>query len=203
MGQLRALLTDFQQLVDLLLVLGKCKTDIGVVDRKYTLGRHRILVQRNRNRTQGLHRQHGGIQTRAIGANHHHVLVAAQAGLVQSGCDMCHQREQFAPGQCLPDTKFLLTHRGRTGPFSGMFQQQSGERCLHGVSFSTRFAPVLTKCLKVCQRTTRAVSLIPNIGLCLTPSCRLNDNSGVMEARDFPRFNTLSNPHRTWLMHVK
>ncbi len=109
-GELRALLADFQQLVDLLLVFGKCKTNLGVVDGEHALQRCRVLVQGNRNGTQGLRRQHRGIQTRPVGAHHNHVFPAAQTGLMQATAQMLHQRGQFSPRQGLPDAIFFLAH---------------------------------------------------------------------------------------------
>ena len=52
MGQLRALGAQFEHLVDLLLVLDHGEAHLGVVDRKRAFGRHRVLVQRHRNRAQ-------------------------------------------------------------------------------------------------------------------------------------------------------
>ena len=76
-GQLRAFVANLQQLVDLLLVFGKGKTDFGVVDGKYAFQCGRILVQRNRNRTQRLRCQHGGIQAGPVGTQHDQMLTLA------------------------------------------------------------------------------------------------------------------------------
>ena len=49
MGELGRVLAHFEELVDLLLVLGKRKANLGVVDGEHTLRRDSILVQRHRN----------------------------------------------------------------------------------------------------------------------------------------------------------
>ncbi len=97
--QLRAAFANLQQLVDLLLVFGKGETHFRIVDGEHALGRHSVLVQRNRNRAQRLHRQHGGIQPGAVGAHHHHMLTAAQTGLVQACGQVLDHGGQIGPGQ--------------------------------------------------------------------------------------------------------
>ena len=75
--ELRALFANLKQFVDLLLVFGKGKTHLGVIDGKYALQRGSVLVQRHRNSPKRLRRQHGGVQAWTVGTHHNHVLVAA------------------------------------------------------------------------------------------------------------------------------
>ena len=93
-GDLRATLADFDQLIDLLLVFDHRKAHFGVVERKNAFGADRVLVQRNRNRAQRLHGQHGGVQARAVGADDDHVLTAREARLVQSGGQLLDQASE-------------------------------------------------------------------------------------------------------------
>ena len=88
--KLRALIPNLQQLVHLLLVFGEGKAHFGVVDREHAFGGGSILVQRNRNRSQRLHCQHGGIQAWPIRSHHHHMLAPAQASLVQASRQFLH-----------------------------------------------------------------------------------------------------------------
>ena len=73
---------NFQQLIDLLLVFHHRKTHIGIVNGKYIFCGDSVLVKRHWNSTQTLHRQHAGVQARAIGPHHDHMFAALQAGLV-------------------------------------------------------------------------------------------------------------------------
>jgi hypothetical protein len=133
-GQLRALLADFQHLVHLFLVFDHGKADFGVVDGKDAFGGHCVLVQRHRDRAERLCREHGGIQARAVGANDDQMLAALQAQLVQAAGQMAHLVGHLLPSGRLPDAVFLLTHGSGLGPLGRMLQQQPGERCPHVVS---------------------------------------------------------------------
>ena len=130
--ELRALRADLQHLVDLLLVLHHTETHLGVVDRKDAFTAHGVLVQRHRNGAQRLGGQHGGVQARAVGADHHHVFAALQAGLVQAAGHRFHQLRHRGPGGGLPDAVFLLAHGRRGGAAFRVFQQEPGESRLHG-----------------------------------------------------------------------
>ena len=119
-GHLRTLVADFEQLVHLLLVFGKGKGHVGVVDREHALLGGGILVQRNWHCTQRLHCQHGGIQARAIGADHHHVVMLAQTGLVQTASQMRHHHGQVGPADGLPDAVLFFTHGRVPGALGGV-----------------------------------------------------------------------------------
>ena len=99
-------------------------------------GTDRILVQRNRNCAQRLHRQHRGIQARPVGPDHHHVLAPAQPCLVQAGSQFCHQSSQCRPAVGLPDAIFFLAHGRRSGALGSMLEQQLGKCGLHLVLVS-------------------------------------------------------------------
>ena len=119
-GQLRALLANFQQLVDLLLVFGKGKAHLGVVDGEHALQGGCVLVKRNGHSTQRLHRQHGGVQTRPVGTQHHHVVTLAQTGLVQTASQLFHQHGEIGPRKGLPNTVLFFPHGRIERPLSGM-----------------------------------------------------------------------------------
>jgi hypothetical protein len=124
---------QFQQLVDLLLVLDDRETHLGVVDRKHVLGRRGVLVQRHRDRPQALRRQHGGVQARAVVAHHHQVLTAPQARCGQATGHALDQHGQLGPGGGLPDAVDLLAQRGRRRPRRSVVEHQTGERLRHAL----------------------------------------------------------------------
>ena len=142
MRKLRAAVANLQHLVDLLLVFHHSKPDVGVVDGKHALGAHGILVKRHRNGANRLRGQHGGVQTGAVGADHHHMFAALQAGLVQAAGNGFHQLGHGSPAGGLPDAVFLFAHGWRVGAALRVVQQQPGESVLHGnVSWSLGTGP--------------------------------------------------------------
>ena len=136
--KLRALLANFEHLVDLLLILHHAKAHLRVVDRVHALGRHRVLVQGHRDRPQGLSGQHGRIQARSIRADDHQMLAAAQSGLRQAAGQISHQLRHVRPAHGLPDAVLLLAHRRALGVPGGLLQKQSRESVLsrHGLCSS-------------------------------------------------------------------
>ena len=120
MRQLGAVLPDFQQLVDLLLIFHHAEFHIGVVDWKDALGPHRVLIKRDRDRAQSLGRQHRGIQPRAVGTYDHQMIAPRETHLVQAAGQLLHHGGQVGPGQGLPNAIFFLAHGRRGGPLLGM-----------------------------------------------------------------------------------
>ena len=133
-GQLRALLTHFQHLVDLLLVFHHAKTHFGIGDRENAFGGSGILVQRHRNRAQRLRRQHGGVKPGAVGADHDQVLAALQTRLMQTASDRLHQLGQIRPADGLPNAINFLAQGGRCGALGSVLEHQTGKRCLHDLT---------------------------------------------------------------------
>ncbi|MDT4856879.1 hypothetical protein FQZ97_912820 [compost metagenome] len=146
MRELRALLTDLQHLVNLLLVFHHAEAHLGVVDREDTLAAHRVLVKRDRNGAERLRGQHGGVEPGAVGTDHDHVFAALQAGLMQPAGQGLDQPGHVAPAGGLPDAVFLLAHRRRVGAALGVVQQQLGERRLH-MCLLGRSGPPAFECL--------------------------------------------------------
>ena len=109
-GELGRVLAHLQKLIHLFLVLSERKADLGVIDRKHTFRRDGILVQRHRNGTQRLHRQHGGVQARPVGTDDNHMLAPAQASLVQTCCQLLDHGSHIRPIERLPDAVFLFAH---------------------------------------------------------------------------------------------
>ncbi len=134
-GNRRAAVTDFQHLVDLFLVFHHGKSHLCVVQREDALDRHGVLVQRHGNGTECLGSQHGGVQAWAVGADHHHMFATAQAGQVQAGCHLLHQRGQGCPAVGLPDAVFFFAQCRCGRALSCMLEQQLGERGLHSGSY--------------------------------------------------------------------
>lgn len=133
-GQLGALLAHFQHLVDLLLVFHHGKAHFGVGDGEHAFRSGGVLVQRHRNRAQRLRGQHGGVKTRAVGANHDQVLAALQARLVQTAGHGPDQAGQIRPAGGLPNAIFFLAQCGRCGALGSMLEHQTGKRCLHDLT---------------------------------------------------------------------
>ncbi|OIQ68602.1 hypothetical protein GALL_498040 [mine drainage metagenome] len=131
MGQLRTLFANLDELVHLLLVFGKSKTHFGIIERKHALGGCCVLVQGNGHGTERLHRQHGGIQARPVGTDHHHVVMLAQSGLVQAARQMLNQGGHGTPVDGLPDAVFFLAHGGALGSLAGMVEQKLRKSRLH------------------------------------------------------------------------
>ena len=142
----RAALAYFKQLVDLLLVLDDCNTHVGVGDRKHAFSAHGVLVQRHWYGAYRLRRQHGGIQARPVAANHHHVLAATQAKLVQAAGDVCHQSGHAGPTVGLPDTVLFFPHRRGVGTFSRVLEQQLWEGGLSCAGRGGLHRPCLSMC---------------------------------------------------------
>ena len=135
-GNSGALRTNFNEFVDLLLVFDHGKAHFGVVQWEHAFRANSILVQRHRNRAQRLHCQHGGVQARAVGANHHHVLAAAQPRLVQTRRYLRHQTGQLGPAVGLPNAIFFFTQCRCVRALAGMLDKQLRERGLHPVLVS-------------------------------------------------------------------
>ena len=112
----------FQQLVHLFLVFGKGEGHVGVVDREHAFRGGRVLVQRDRHRTERLRSQHGGIQARPVGAHHHHVLAPTQTGLVQAAGQVRHHGGEIGPAQGLPNTVFFFAHGRIARALDGMLK---------------------------------------------------------------------------------
>ncbi|EKE18083.1 MAG: hypothetical protein ACD_10C00137G0001 [uncultured bacterium] len=64
------LLLDFEQFVDLLLILDDGETDAGILQRKKHFARDGILIERHRHAAQTLRRAHHHVQMRPVVADH-------------------------------------------------------------------------------------------------------------------------------------
>ena len=122
MADAGALRPNFQQLVDLLLVFNHTKPHLGVVQGKHAFSGHGILVERHGNRAQRLRGQHGGVQTRTVGAHHHQMFTTLQPRLMQATSHVLNHLRHVRPIDGLPNAVFLLAHGGRVGALLGMFE---------------------------------------------------------------------------------
>ncbi|MCY1290079.1 hypothetical protein D9M70_392040 [compost metagenome] len=124
LGQLRL---DFQQLVDLLLVLDDGEVDLRIVEDVDHLIGDSVLVQRHRHAAQRLRRRHGPVQPRAVVANHRQVHAALESERGQTTCQRPHLLCRLGPAVCLPDAEILLAIGRMIRPLLGVRQQPSRE----------------------------------------------------------------------------
>ena len=124
----RTLRQDFEQLVDLLLVLGERVPDLGVADRKGHLRRHRVLIQRDRDRAEALGGSDRRIDTRAVRAHQRHALSARNSVLGERAREVARLLRELLPRPRLPDAEILLADRRPLGPHSRVMHEQLGKR---------------------------------------------------------------------------
>ena len=123
--------THFQQLVDLLLVLCKCKCNLGILDDKTHFLRDGILVQRNGDCAQALHRNEPHVKAGAVVADEGEILPLGQTQRSQATCHLAHVTGSVCPAPCLPNAVFLLAQCSSRGPFGSMPKQQMRKCCCH------------------------------------------------------------------------
>ena len=175
----RTLAADFDHLVDLLLVFHHRKTHLGVVDGEHIFGRHRVLVQGHRNGAQGLGRQHGDGQARAVGTHHHDVLPTAQAGQMQACSHLRGHLRHIGPTVAVPNAIFFFAHGRGLRSLLGLAHQQLRKRALHLVPNVS--CPACVRAVPVpaplVVRRWGFVSCV-TVKETLTLFCRYDDNLG-------------------------
>jgi hypothetical protein len=126
--QPRALGEDLEELVRLLLVLDDGERDLGVLEDVHHLLRHRVLVERNRDRAEGLGGRDGPVEARTVRADDRDMLAAAHARLREPAREPLHLVAHLAPRPRLPDAERLLADRRAIAARACMVQQQLRER---------------------------------------------------------------------------
>ena len=124
----RHLLLDFQELVDLLLVLGEREARAGMLDDIGELVGDRILVDRHRHAAQRLRGAHRPVEQRAIVADHDQPIAAAEAVIGQARGEQADLGRDMAPAMALPDAVFLFAIGRPVGARAGALGQQLGKR---------------------------------------------------------------------------
>ena len=122
--ELRHLLRDRQQLVDLLLVLHRGELHLGVGKDVSEFVRHRVGIDRHRDRAERLRRHDRGIDFRPIGADDRDRIAAPHAEPVETDRIGAHLVEQLRPGPGLPNPQVLVTQRRPVGEQLCVAQQQ-------------------------------------------------------------------------------
>ncbi len=123
--QLRGLLADFQQLIDLLLILDRRETDGGVVQHEQHFRRHRVLIQRHRHAAQALRGAHHHVEMRAVVADDGEVVAALEAQRRQAARQRAHPFGDAGPAPGLPNAEILLADGGGGPARSGVVEQQA------------------------------------------------------------------------------
>ena len=122
--ELRHLVCDRQQLVDLLLVLRRCEFHLGVGQHVGELIRHRVGIDRHRNRAERLRRHDRGIDFRPVGADDRDGVAAPHAEAVETHRIGAHLVEQPRPAPGLPNAQILVAQRWPVGEQLRVTQQQ-------------------------------------------------------------------------------
>ena len=121
--EVRAARHDFEQLIDLLLVLGHGEADPGVIDHVGHLLGHRVLIDRHRHGADRLGRHQGPIESRPIVADDGDLVAPAKAESGQAASQGLHLAQDLAPAPGLPDAIVLLAHRRPRSSRLGVMNQ--------------------------------------------------------------------------------
>ena len=137
------------------------------------------MVQGHRDGAQGLGRQHGCGQARAVGADHHDVLATAQPGQMQACGHLRGHLRHVGPTVAVPNAIFFFAHGRGLRSLLGMAHQQLRKRALHLVPKVSCPACVRAVFAQVPTDSRRLgfVSFVTVKGT-LTLFCRYDDNLG-------------------------
>jgi len=120
-------LAQFQQLVDLLLVLGQRKARLRLAgEMEHLLGRG-VRVDRHRIALERAGGQHAQVQANPVVAEHQHRVPGGETQLLETGRDGKHLVEHLLPGEFLPDAERLLAHGDLAPMAAGVDGQQPGQ----------------------------------------------------------------------------
>ena len=122
----RALLTQIEDLVDLLLVFGKRETRARFVNEVADLIEGCIRERRHRVSMESAGGQHPGVKSRPVVAEHQHDVARFETQSLKTGCAAKHDIKQFLPRRLLPDTLAFLAHCDTVGKGPGILRQQRG-----------------------------------------------------------------------------
>ena len=119
------LIPDFQQLVDLFLILHRREAHGGILEDEQHFRRHRILIERHRHASQALRRAHHHVQMRAVVADDGEVVAALETQRRQAARQGTHPFGDLGPSPDLPDAEIFLADGGRVAPRPGVVKQQA------------------------------------------------------------------------------
>ena len=121
--ELRQLVLDRLDLVDLLLILDQSKAHVGMRQHERQFLGDSVGINRHWDSAQRLRRHHRPIKLRPVRADNGHGLAAPHAEPVQAGRVGPHDLEHLSPGPGLPDAEVLVPH-GRPRPVQAGVAQQ-------------------------------------------------------------------------------
>ncbi len=124
--QLGQLARDLQELVDLLLVLGKGDLGLGVVEQILDLLAERVLVDAERHRAHALRRELGPEPVRPVAADDPDHVAARDPERQQPERQLLDLLFGIGPAVDVPDAEFLLAQRDLATEAGGIVQQQLG-----------------------------------------------------------------------------
>ena len=128
----RALLTQIEDLVNLLLVFGKRETRACFVNEVADFIEGCIRKRRHRVSVESAGGQHSGVKSRAVVAEHQHDVTCLETQSFKTGCAAKHDIKQLLPRRLLPDALAFLAHGDPVGKGPGILRQNADQR---GVSF--------------------------------------------------------------------
>ena len=114
----------FQQLVDLLLVLGKDVAYFRALERRSDLVGGRILIERHHDGAEAVCCAHRGIEPRPVIAEQGDMRAALQAARRGRNGDRGRFVSKLAPSHRPPDASGLFANGRPFAAFSGVLQQQ-------------------------------------------------------------------------------
>jgi hypothetical protein len=109
-----------------------------VVEHEFHLVGNGVLVDRNRRRTERLHRRDRPIEARPVIADDRYRIVAAQTQNSETAGERANFGSDLRPGPRLPDTEVLLAHGRPRTAHRRVALQQLGKGIVFGVERRTR-----------------------------------------------------------------
>ncbi len=160
--------TQLEQLVDLLLVLAQDDPDVRRLQQVAGLGGQHVLVDAQRQATQGLGGKLAPDPVRPVAADQAHHLATPQPKLGQAQRHEPHLVAILRPGELVPDAELLLAHGHFAGPVRGIVQEQLGQRVQVGEHRQTGGAQPAPSGIGASRATVMIVTGPPERALCDT-----------------------------------
>ena len=114
---------DFEQLVDLFLILNDREIDAGVFQHIGHIGRRGVLIQGNSDATQTLSSGHRPVQTRTVVANYREIHAAFETQRRESAGELADMFGGLRPAGRLPDTQIFFPERRLVGAYLRVLKQ--------------------------------------------------------------------------------
>ena len=126
----RALLTQIEDLVDLLLVFGKRETRACFVNEVADFIEGCIRERRHCVSMDSAGSQHSGVKSRPVVAQHQHDVACFETQSFKTSCAAKHDIKQLLPRRLLPDALAFLAHCDTVGKGSGILRQNANQRAV-------------------------------------------------------------------------